>query len=438
MMEITCESCGKNYRIDETKLKKPVTKLKCKACDGVITVRKPGDSDEGIPDTAPAATPTPAPAPAASPEPAPAAAAPPPAAPRKKVRFGLVWKVSLIMLIVSLVPFGVFVGLTFKETRDRIARDTEALMAETATGLGRQVDEWVDKNVRVLNAAAKMPGIQSMNPMTQEPILKAIGEAYPYIYLAFTVDPQGMNISRSDGKSLRDYSDRQYYKTVAGGKDLSWQTLIGKTSKKPALVLAVPVKRNGQLVGVIAAAMTSGDISKTVAAWRKGNTGFAFLVDETGKVVAHQRRQFVLTQKNLSTHPLIRQFRQTKRTQAVSFTDATGQEMQGFVRGNKFGWALAIQQADEEVFAERRRAEAFAMYLLIGTVVLVLLIAWLSARTIVRPINELTDVAERMSMGELDMEIKIKSKDEIGQLAQAVGRMQTSLSMAIERLRRRR
>jgi methyl-accepting chemotaxis protein len=300
------------------------------------------------------------------------------------------------------------------------------------------VDEWVDKNVRVLNAAAKMPGIQSMNPMTQEPILKAIGEAYPYIYLAFTVDPQGMNISRSDGKSLRDYSDRQYYKTVAGGKDLSWQTLIGKTSKKPALVLAVPVKRNGQLVGVIAAAMTSGDISKTVAAWRKGNTGFAFLVDETGKVVAHQRRQFVLTQKNLSTHPLIRQFRQTKRTQAVSFTDATGQEMQGFVRGNKFGWALAIQQADEEVFAERRRAEAFAMYLLIGTVVLVLLIAWLSARTIVRPINELTDVAERMSMGELDMEIKIKSKDEIGQLAQAVGRMQTSLSMAIERLRRRR
>jgi len=432
MMEITCESCGKNYRIDDTKLKKSVTRLKCKACDGIITVHKPGDAED-----VPVPEPSVAPPPAATPLPA-STPAPAVAAPKKKIRFGLVFKVSLIMLLVSLVPFGVFIGLTFQETRARIERDTEALMAETANGLGRQVDEWVDKNLRVLNAAAGMPGIQSMNRQLQEPILKAIQKAYPYIYLAFTVDTGGMNISRSDGKALRDYSDRQYYKTIAAGNDISWQTLIGKTSKKPALVLAVPIKRNDQLVGVVAAAMKIDDISKTVAAWRKGNTGFAFLVDETGKVVAHQIRQFVLTQRNLSSHPLVRQYRQDKRSDAVSFTDASGQQMQGYMRGNKFGWVLAIQQADEEVFAEHRQAEKFAMYLLILTVVLVLLIAWLAARSIVRPINELTEVAERMSMGELDMEIKVKSKDEIGQLAQAIGRMQTSLSMAIDRLRRRR
>jgi len=68
----------------------------------------------------------------------------------------------------------------------------------------------------------------------------------------------------------------------------------------------------------------------------------------------------------------------------------------------------------------------------------VLIIAWFSARAIVIPIMNLTDAAERMSLGELNVKIDVKSKDEIGLLAQAVGRMQTSLRLAMNRLRRKR
>jgi HAMP domain-containing protein len=68
----------------------------------------------------------------------------------------------------------------------------------------------------------------------------------------------------------------------------------------------------------------------------------------------------------------------------------------------------------------------------------VLIIAWFSARAIVTPIMKLTDAAERMSLGELNVKIDVKSKDEIGLLALAVGRMQTSLRLAMNRLRRKR
>jgi HAMP domain-containing protein len=53
-------------------------------------------------------------------------------------------------------------------------------------------------------------------------------------------------------------------------------------------------------------------------------------------------------------------------------------------------------------------------------------------------IKSLTDVADRISVGELDAEIKIKSKDELGDLAEAISRMQDSIRLSIERLRRRR
>jgi len=50
----------------------------------------------------------------------------------------------------------------------------------------------------------------------------------------------------------------------------------------------------------------------------------------------------------------------------------------------------------------------------------------------------LTDVADRISIGELDADIPRQSKDEIGELAEAISRMQDSIRLSIERLRRRR
>ena len=51
----------------------------------------------------------------------------------------------------------------------------------------------------------------------------------------------------------------------------------------------------------------------------------------------------------------------------------------------------------------------------------------------------LTDVTDRISVGDLDAEIVgIQSDDEIGELASALKRMQASIRLAVQRLRERR
>jgi HAMP domain-containing protein len=97
-----------------------------------------------------------------------------------------------------------------------------------------------------------------------------------------------------------------------------------------------------------------------------------------------------------------------------------------------------LQQEASEVFEGLNRVQEFVLILLGCTVLIVTIIAWLSARAIVTPIRKLTDAAERMSLGELNVKIDVKSRDEIGLLAQAIGRMQTSLRLAMNRLRRKR
>jgi methyl-accepting chemotaxis protein len=456
MMDISCDSCGKKYLIDETKMSKDSAKVKCKACDHMMIINKPAPDpkfDAPISDeftergltqevevprsvmgqSAPPQTPLPA---ASEPEPEKEM---PAYVGGRRLRFGLFTKIIIVMLFISLVPFLSFWGLTWQETNARIRTDTEALMAQTAKGLGEQVDNWINNNVSILEAAARLPAIISMGREAQEPYLENIGRQYPYIYLAFTVGLDGMNVARSDGKPLKDYSDRQYYKDIIKGKNLSWQTLIGKTSKKPALVLAVPIKSGDQIVGVMAGAMTVDALSRNIATWKTGKTGWAFLIDEKGFVIAHPIKQYVVKRKNLNSDPLIANFRKRGWTTITTqFKNSKGNPALGHVRSTRKGWALALQQEETEVFRALDLVQRSALIMLACTVLVVTIIAWLSARAIVNPVRKLTDAAERMSLGELNVKIDVKSRDEIGLLAQAVGRMQTSLRLAMNRLRRKR
>jgi methyl-accepting chemotaxis protein len=96
-------------------------------------------------------------------------------------------------------------------------------------------------------------------------------------------------------------------------------------------------------------------------------------------------------------------------------------------------------KADFDARADQARQD-FAVYGSAGLVgiVLALGLALFISTTITRPMTHLAEVADRMSLGELDVEIDVEGDNEIGRLAESLRRMQSSLRSAIERLRQRR
>lgn len=72
--------------------------------------------------------------------------------------------------------------------------------------------------------------------------------------------------------------------------------------------------------------------------------------------------------------------------------------------------------------------------IIISAVILALaiLLSFILSRGLVRKLRYLTDITEKISTGQVDRPITVKSSDEVGDLAESLERMRVSLKMAIE------
>jgi HAMP domain-containing protein len=99
------------------------------------------------------------------------------------------------------------------------------------------------------------------------------------------------------------------------------------------------------------------------------------------------------------------------------------------------------QQVELDAALERlRRQQANATITVAGLTLLTFLVSasivYIAAGQIIRPVQMLSEAADRISMGDLDMAMEVRSRDEIGELADSMERMRVSLKAAMDRLKK--
>jgi methyl-accepting chemotaxis protein len=94
-----------------------------------------------------------------------------------------------------------------------------------------------------------------------------------------------------------------------------------------------------------------------------------------------------------------------------------------------------MKKAGEEQNANYEKTRTILISLAIAAIVLTLLLGWLITRAITKPIGEAVAIAKLLSEGDLTARIEVDSKDETGQLLQAMKDMVTKLSQIITDVR---
>jgi HAMP domain-containing protein len=296
-------------------------------------------------------------------------------------------------------------------------------MEQNNQALYNSVSRWMNMNLNALQQMVSVPGIRTMQAAEQKPILDSMAVTYPHMYLVSTTNLAGVNIARSDDAELTDYSDRLWFQGAASGEQFAFQTLIGRTSGEPALVAATPIRdESGTVIGVGMFAADLTIIAEEVNATHLGETGFAYLVNENGLVLAHPDTSLSQELVDYSSYyPVARALEGYRGF--VEFTDDSGTEWQGYVRQLGQGWGLVVQQETSEVLQSFNSFQRLSLYARILALAAILVLVWFVTGRTLRPIAAMTEVATAVSQGDFSQTVPFESDDELGILARAFNLM---------------
>jgi len=356
---------------------------------------------------------------------------------------GLRFRLTAMVLLISVVVLMTATAFIGTRAATIIERDSNERLQSANRTLSAIVSVWLESPLSGLRNLVSLPDLISMKAGRQKPLLKKMAVAYPYMYLISTTDLTGKNVARNDDEKPIDYSDRTWYQQARQGAPIAYQSLIGKTSHKPALVVSMPIKnQSNRIVGVGMFATVLDKLAEEVQVTRLGKTGFAYLIDRQNRVLAHPDPAYTGSLRDLSAYPPVAALRKGTIGQ-MSFSDESGLRWRAYVSELENGWGVVIQQQEDELFSTRRLFQYVAAAIIFVAVLVLTCATWWIARRALQPIETLTQAVTSVASNNAnypDFEavrqasLHIRTRDEVGTLAESFSQMAVRLQATLTSL----
>jgi len=342
-------------------------------------------------------------------------------------------------------------------------KDTLQLMAQDQSVIIREILGRTEQSITILTENLFREEGKSEELIFH--VLESMKNYNPYIYNTFIVTADKKFTIFSKNPNLKvsksyDPFETSWYQKAIESKEFVWSDVYPSThSKKQMITCAKGVlDAQGEIFAVIGIDLTIDDMNKHLINTQIEESGYAFLVDEKGNLIARPEKQKSDPQwDEIFTIPVGMNLYQIKNSNfQANLTEMISQK-KGFLEwkrsegGDKFiafetatstNWTLGlviskddIEQEGRAVFLQHfRKLTTYFAIILIVIVVLVILISITVSKRITQPIKALNDGAQKVGRGNLDYIIKVKSGDELEQLASQFNEMSTNLKRYIDDL----
>jgi methyl-accepting chemotaxis protein len=252
------------------------------------------------------------------------------------------------------------------------------------------------------------------------------------------VSPDGTTNYVRDAAST-NLGDREYVKQAFTGKTAVSDVLISRATGQPVVMLAAPVFRDdtkGAPVLGVTIARKDGPTFLTglVNAIRTDYmTGYGFLINSEGTYMAHPDTELVNKQinpikeaeKDPSQKPLADLIARIIRdkTGSVEYVHDGKAMACAFSQIPGYSWILVQNVEKKEVLASVVRIRKILLIIGVICAALGAIVAIVAGRSITGPLTRVTEIVHHTGSGDLTMRVNVKSKDEIGELADGFNTM---------------
>lgn len=297
------------------------------------------------------------------------------------------------------------------------------LMAQDGARLVRSK---LDFYILGLEGIANRDVIRSMNWDRQMMAMERETERMNYLGMG-VIDASGQ-AKYPDGTTA-DLSDREYFKEAMAGKSVLSNVIISRVTNSPVIILATPIKGfAGDVKAVLLARLDATMLSETTDNIKYGQSGYSYIIDDKGVLIAHSNRQFVLDQRNfLEEGKKDAQFARLSTMFQRMIKGEIGFDQYPFMGSDRFfgfapiegsGWSIAVGAMQDDVLDDIYQMRWMIGLASLAFFVVGIIIALMISRAILLPVRNCVNLLKDISEGEGDLtkRLPVDSKDEIGQL----------------------
>ena len=237
-----------------------------------------------------------------------------------------------------------------------------------------------------------------------------------------------------------DARTRSWYKdAINSGKLTFGEPYLDSVTNKMALSVTIPFKNSaGETVGVLSEDLLMDTMFATIAKIRPFEGSFAFLLNQTGTVMAYPDAN--MQNKNIKDlaplKPLYTAVQSIeKQTKGLTTYTIDGKEyLMVFEKLPSTQWLLGISIPVAVIYAP---LESLRWIFIIGTVLALFIVipaTLFIASRIAKPLELLKHQAEKVAAGDFTQRVDIEGKDEIAALADVFNQMRDALRSLIRKV----
>lgn len=329
-------------------------------------------------------------------------------------------KLIIPILLVAILGIAVLGGLAYYDGKGNIVEMAEQIAEEKTEKMVALADAKLMEWSRQMKLLSEVPAVKAIEFNALSMLVDG-NDAFTEFDAIILSDASGAYNGTNGGSG--SIKDRDYFKLAMQGKASISEPVISKSTGKPIIVVAHPVKNSaGRVVGLIGGTVNLDKITDLVNQEKLGETGYAFMASNDGTVMAHVDHEKIMTDNVLEDKPEsfleVSRRMVAKEKDVASYTYNKVTKIVAFAPIETTGWSVGMTTTYDEV---TQAAADMGVYITIIGVIVNVLIAvcvYVSVARAIKPAIEMAAVTKQVSEGKLNVSIDVKSKDEIGRLAE--------------------
>lgn len=384
-------------------------------------------------------------------------------------------KLSTALLLAALLPMSITAYYNLQGSLTAVEAEEYLDLESLATSTANRLDQLFIDTQRVVihvSADSEVVAFLSAPPEEREAFrgsaeaeLETVFLSNPDYAIVYLMDREGLCLLATDPDIVGgNYSFREYFQEAIQGRPHISDILVGVVTKRPGLFFSAPVRdESGGIVGAAVIKMWGEAIWAIVDALQVGAGGYAFLIDQDGVIIGHpdksllyhslvplppdtldeivSEKRFLLDEiESVDVPELAEAMVGAEEPGHTSYYFRQTHKIVGFAPLAEHTWVVGVNEPKEQFTSPLKRLARRTNLSVLAVGGIVIVMALLLARGIVRPIHALIGAARAIERGERFEPERIaglaKARDELAHLARVFSQMAVEVQAREERLKK--